>query len=390
MAIDLKDPEGREAFLALVRHGRRGGGELPARGGRPAAASASTPCCAVNPADHPLLDHRLRPERAPGGLGRPRHQLPGRGRLPGHHRAGGPTGARRYPAPPSPTPPGGGMQAAMAVMAALIGRGSDRPGRPPRRVHRRRRAVAHLAGRRRVPGHRGPGRARPQHHHRPVRLLRHLPGRRRRLAGGRGHRAQVLRQPLPAARVRAVGRPPTRRRGPGQDPGRLRRRVRHPGPRRLGGRAGRRRHLRHPGPVGGRAGRRRPVPPGAPSSRRYRSRRRRCGCGAAPRPGSVRSAPVLAGMVSPEGPVVAGDPSDRTPTRCWPPPGSIRPDRRAAGRRGWWHERHRDRRHRGPDRRRPRTRRRGSSPSSRGTSGRPARRWRTATRCSGTTGWPTR
>ena len=47
----------------------------------------------------------------------------------------------------------------MAVMAALIGRARRRAGGPPRRVHRRRRALAHLAGRRRAPGHRGRGRA---------------------------------------------------------------------------------------------------------------------------------------------------------------------------------------------------------------------------------------
>ena len=37
--------------------------------------------------------------------------------------------------------------------------GWERAGRPPRRLHRRRRALAHLAGRRRAPGHRGRGRA---------------------------------------------------------------------------------------------------------------------------------------------------------------------------------------------------------------------------------------
>ena len=118
-----------------------------------------------------------------------------------------PTAGRRCPGATIADAAGGGMQAALAVMAALVGRGDGRSRRPPRRVDRRRGPVAHLAGRRRVPGHRGPGRLRPQHHHRPVRLLRHLPVRRRPVGGRRGHRAQVLRQPVPAARLRAVGRP---------------------------------------------------------------------------------------------------------------------------------------------------------------------------------------
>ena len=39
--------------------------------------------------DHPVLHHRIRPERAACRLGRARHQLPGRRGLPGHHRAPG-------------------------------------------------------------------------------------------------------------------------------------------------------------------------------------------------------------------------------------------------------------------------------------------------------------
>ncbi len=57
----------------------------------------------------------------------------------------------------------------------------------------------------------------------------------------------------------------------GQDQGGLRRRLRHQGPRHMDGRAGRRRHLRDAGPVGGRAGRRRAVR-GAPGHRRRRHR----------------------------------------------------------------------------------------------------------------------
>ncbi len=62
----------------------------------------------------------------------------------------------------------------MAILAALVRRGSHRRGRAPRRLHRRRRAVAHVAGGRRVPRHRRRARPRPQPPDRPLRLLRHL------------------------------------------------------------------------------------------------------------------------------------------------------------------------------------------------------------------------
>ena len=88
-------------------------------------------------------------------------------------------------------------------------------------------------------------RARARRPHRPLRLLRHVPLRRRPVAGGRGHRGEVLRQPVPrCSGCDAVDRPPVRRRRPGRHPGRPGRRLRPPRPRRVGGRAGRRRHLR--------------------------------------------------------------------------------------------------------------------------------------------------
>ena len=54
----------------------------------------------------------------------------------------------------------GGMHAAMAILAALAGRRATGRGRLPRRVGGRRRALADVAGGRRVPGHRDRARAR--------------------------------------------------------------------------------------------------------------------------------------------------------------------------------------------------------------------------------------
>ena len=76
----------------------------------------------------------------------------------------------------------GGMHAALAICAALFAAGDHRRGHLPRRVGGRRGPVAHVAGRRRAPGHRDRARARPRRADRPLRLLRHLP--RRPTAGG--------------------------------------------------------------------------------------------------------------------------------------------------------------------------------------------------------------
>ena len=51
----------------------------------------------------------------------------------------------------------------------------------------------------------GPSPARPRRAHRPLRLLRHLSRRRRQVAGGGGHRGQVLRQPVPAPSTASSG-----------------------------------------------------------------------------------------------------------------------------------------------------------------------------------------
>ncbi len=218
-AIDLKDPDGPRR---LPRPGRgrptwwwRASGPGWSTGWA-SASRTSAPSTRGSSCARPPATARTAPGRP--GPATTSTTWPWAATWPPPSRAadGGPAGVR---APPSPTPPAAGMQAAMAVMAALIGRGADGPG-----VHldvsiadgvlwlTSLAVDEYLATG-------ADGRARPQHHHRPVRLLRHLPGRRRPLAGGRGHRAQVLRQPVPAPRVRAVGGPPARRRRPGRRSG---------------------------------------------------------------------------------------------------------------------------------------------------------------------------
>ena len=67
------------------------------------------------------------------------------------------------------------MHAAIAILAALLRRARDGRGRVPRRLGRRRRALADVARDRRAPRDRRRARPRPRHPHRPLRLLRRLP-----------------------------------------------------------------------------------------------------------------------------------------------------------------------------------------------------------------------
>ena len=254
--LDLKAPAGRGAFLRLAESA-----DVVLESFRPGVVDrlgvgyGDVRC--GEPRRRLLLDERLRPDRAPRAVGRPRRQLLGRRRLPRLQRAGA------------------GRQAAAARShrgrhrrrrdAGRDGdhdrprpQGSHRRGCLPRRVDRRRRARHDGPLHRRVPGHgnrAGPG---PLHPHRALRLLRHLRVRGRQVGGGGRDRAAVLRQPLPAAGLREVGGPPTRRRRAGPDPSRLPRRVRDQDSRRVGSRAGAGRHVRGAGVHGRRADRRRP------------------------------------------------------------------------------------------------------------------------------------
>ena len=97
------------------------------------------------------------------------------------------------------------MHAVVAILAALVRRARDRCGRPPRRVGGRRRARVDVARGRRVPRDRRRAGPRPRSPHRSVRVLRQLRSGRRRLAVGRGDRAALLAQPLPARSAASSG-----------------------------------------------------------------------------------------------------------------------------------------------------------------------------------------
>ena len=214
-----------------------------------ASASATTTCPARNPGIVYCSTRGYGQTGPRRDVGRPRRQLPGRRRLPRLHRAAPGDGRPALPGATVADIAAGGMQAVMAIMAALLRRERTGDGALPRRVHRRRRAVAmmslyvdeYLA----TGVEPGPG---PLHPHRPVRLLRHLRVRRRPVRRGRRHRAAVLAQPVPAARP-ASSTPSHQIDDDVQDEIRAAfgRGVRHPDPRRVGGRAGPGRHLRRAG-----------------------------------------------------------------------------------------------------------------------------------------------
>ena len=185
--VDLKDDDGRDAFLALVARA-----DVVVESFRPGVLDrlglGFDRLSAVNPRIvlcSTTASGRTGPRRR--GPGTTSTTSPWAATWPPASR--GPTGDRRSPAPPSPTPPAGGMHAALAVMAALVGRGADGAG-----AHLDV-AVAdgvlwlmslavdeHLATGRR-------GRPRPRRRLRPLCLLRLLPRGRRSMAGRGGHRA---------------------------------------------------------------------------------------------------------------------------------------------------------------------------------------------------------
>ena len=276
--------------------------------------SGTTDLAAVNPRAHPVLDHRLRPDRPPGRPG------------PATTSTTWPWAATWPPAEPRADggPPvagatiadaaGGGMQAAMAVMAALIGRGRDGPG-----THLDV-AVADgvlwltsLA----VDEHLATG-AGVGHGH-DVITGRYACYDTYQAADGGWLAVGAIEPKFFANLCRLLGCEQWVDHQldddvPGQDPGRLPGRLRHQGPRRMGRAAGRRRHLRRPG-----AGRVARWPttsssqPAAPSSRR----RGRCRSGRPATPAVPPGGPVLAGMTGHGEPVVASvRPGRPTPTSC--------------------------------------------------------------------------
>ena len=317
--LDLKAEAGRRAFLALAA-----GADVVVESFRPGVVDrlgvGYQAVREVNPAVVYCSTSGYGQAGPALGLGRPRPRLPGRGGLPGLERAPG----RRRTADPrghrgrrrrrrDAGGPGGHRRALRAP--------GDRPGRPPRRVGGRRRAVADVARRRRAPGHRVRAGTRPRRPLRPLRLLRHLP-----------HRRRAAGWPWPPS---STGSSPT-----SAGPSACERWVDHQlddgaqaqiradfaaafaanGPRPLGGPALGRRHLRGAGAHRGGGGR--------------RPRVRRAGVGGRgrhPERGAFRQlAPLLAGMVRSPGPVDLPDPSSPTPRRSWRRPAST-PRRSAPG-----------------------------------------------------------
>ena len=124
---------------------------------------------------------------------------------------------------------GGGMQAVIAILAALVQRAATGEGAyldvsvADGVVALMSLYIDEYLATGEVPG------PAPQHPHRSLRVLRRVPLRRRPLDRGRRDRAALLREPVPRARLRAVARAPDRRRGAGRDPRRLPRRVRDAG-----------------------------------------------------------------------------------------------------------------------------------------------------------------
>ena len=314
-------------------------------------------------------------------MGGPRHRLPRRGRLPGHEHSGA-DGAPPLPGATVADAAAGGMQAALAITAALAGRATTGRG-----AHLDVSVAEGVLWLMSLPIDEqlalgGDIVTRARHPLRPLRLLRHLPHGRRQV-GGRGRdRGQVLRQPLHGAGLSRARRRPIRGHGPARHPGRVRGRLRHPHPGRVDRGARGRRHLCGTGPRGRRGGRAPPVRrPGGWS-----------GSASHPKEGELRQlAPLLAGMPRPEGPAALPDMSQTDTEHLLKEAGVDGETVAALGRPGGrgmttddalagaldligkeqYHEV-------------------GEFPSSTATSGRRAPRWRTATRCSGTTRSPRR
>ena len=265
LQLDLKAPEGKATFLRLAAERRRGARELPPRRRRPARHRLRRRA-AVNP-DIVYCSTSGYGQTGPASqwAGHDINYLGVGGYLDCSERAPG----NKPPLPGATVADaaGGGMQAAMAIMAALVRRATTGEGSFLDVSIADGVLVADGAVHRRVPGHRHRARSRPLHPHRPLRLLRHLPVRRRPVGRGRRDRAGVLPQPLPAARLRRVGRPPDGRRGrrtrsgPPSGPPSL------AGPATSGWPSWPGRHVRRAGLLGARAGRR-------PADRRPRPDRR--------------------------------------------------------------------------------------------------------------------
>ena len=107
--------------------GRRGGGELPTRGGGP-AGNRLRPTCRRSTAGSSCARPPDTASTGPTPPGPATTSTTWRWGATWPPPSPGPTVALPCRGRPSPMPPAAGMQAALAVMAALIGRGDDGPG----------------------------------------------------------------------------------------------------------------------------------------------------------------------------------------------------------------------------------------------------------------------
>ena len=237
--LDLKADAGRDAFLRAGRRRPTWSSRASAPASSTASASATTTCGPCNPGIVYCSTSGYGQDGPRVAVGRPRPQLPRRSAASSTAPGAAPTAGPPLPGATVADSAGGGMHAVMAILAALVAARDHRRGRYLDVVDRRRRARAHVALRRRVPGHRRRARPRPRHPHRPLRLLRHLPLR----ATAAGSRSAPS-SPTSARNLcrllgcERVGRR-TRLDDAAQDEIRadFARRVRHPHPRRVGRRA---------------------------------------------------------------------------------------------------------------------------------------------------------
>ena len=224
--VDLKDDDGREAFLALAAEGRRGGRELPARRRRPAWAWATTRCRRAIPGVVYC---------STSGYGQTGPAAQWAGHDIDYLAVGGFLAMSTPGADGAPPLPGatvadaaaGGMQAALAITAALAGRAATGQGAylDVSVADGVLWLMSLLIDEQLALG--GESR-RGTTSCRAATPATHVPARRREVAGGRRHRGQVLRQPVPRVGLSGAGGVAVRRRGAARHPGRLRRRLRHP------------------------------------------------------------------------------------------------------------------------------------------------------------------
>ncbi len=344
-ALDLKDADGRERLPGPGPRRGRGGRELPARCGRPLGHRLRR-AERRQPADHPVLHHRVRPGRAPAAIGPATTSTtwPWAATWPAPSRV--PTAARRCRGRPSPTRPAAGCRRRWPSWPRSSAGASGGPG-----THL---DVAIADGvlwltSLAVDEHLATGA--PVGHGQSMVTGRYACYDTYRAADGGWLAVGAIEPRFFANLCRLLGceewvAPSTGRRSTGRDPGRLPDRLRHPGPRRLGGRAGRGRHLRDARPVAGRAGRRRPVP--GPS--RFRRGRRPSAAGERTPPvppGRLRCSPA---WHAPTEPVTVTDPARTDTDRLLAAAGFDPGGSPSCARGAWWRERHRCGRHRGPPR----------------------------------------